>query len=49
MSYQNERSFTEEEEEKLQAVFEVESRDLKLVLETITFFLQQVCACVVTS
>ncbi|XP_065189259.1 COMM domain-containing protein 10-like [Sycon ciliatum] len=37
----NERSFTEEEEEKLQDVFQVEGRDLKLVLETITFFLQQ--------
>lgn len=37
----NERSFTQDEEDKLQSVFDVDGRDLKLILETITFFLQQ--------
>ncbi|XP_062985578.1 COMM domain-containing protein 10 [Elgaria multicarinata webbii] len=34
-------TFTEEEEEKLQAAFSVEKQDLHLVLETITFILEQ--------
>ncbi|XP_061458255.1 COMM domain-containing protein 10 isoform X2 [Rhineura floridana] len=36
-----ESTFTEEEEEKLQAAFSVEKQDLHLVLETITFILEQ--------
>ncbi|XP_062828236.1 COMM domain-containing protein 10 isoform X2 [Anolis carolinensis] len=36
-----ESTFTEEEEEKLQAAFLVEKQDLHLVLETITFILEQ--------
>ncbi|XP_034288691.1 COMM domain-containing protein 10 isoform X2 [Pantherophis guttatus] len=36
-----ESTFTEEEEEKLQAAFSIEKQDLHLVLETITFVLEQ--------
>uniref|UniRef100_A0A8C0H9V4 COMM domain containing 10 n=1 Tax=Chelonoidis abingdonii TaxID=106734 RepID=A0A8C0H9V4_CHEAB len=36
-----ESSFSEEEEEKLQAAFSVEKQDLHLVLETISFILEQ--------
>ncbi|XP_029427017.1 COMM domain-containing protein 10 isoform X4 [Rhinatrema bivittatum] len=36
-----ERSFSEEEEEKLQAAFSLEKRDLQLLLETIAFILEQ--------
>ncbi|KAM6475479.1 COMM domain-containing protein 10 [Liasis olivaceus] len=36
-----ESTFTEEEEEKLQAAFSIEKQDLHLVLETITFILEQ--------
>ncbi|KAJ7335679.1 hypothetical protein JRQ81_013620 [Phrynocephalus forsythii] len=36
-----ESTFTEEEEEKLKAAFSVEKQDLHLVLETITFILEQ--------
>lgn len=37
----SESTFTEEEEEKLQAAFSVEKQDLHLILETITFILEQ--------
>lgn len=36
-----ESSFSEEEEEKLQAAFSLEKRELRLVLETISFVLEQ--------
>nr|KAF6365995.1 COMM domain containing 10 [Pipistrellus kuhlii] len=36
-----ENSFSEEEEEKLQAAFSLEKKDLHLVLETISFILEQ--------
>ncbi|XP_036703704.1 COMM domain-containing protein 10 isoform X3 [Balaenoptera musculus] len=36
-----ENSFSEEEEEKLQAAFSLERQDLHLVLETISFILEQ--------
>ncbi|KAK9408339.1 COMM domain-containing protein 10 [Crotalus adamanteus] len=36
-----ESTFTEEEEEKLQAAFSIEKQDLHLILETITFILEQ--------
>uniref|UniRef100_A0A8D1MNZ4 COMM domain containing 10 n=1 Tax=Sus scrofa TaxID=9823 RepID=A0A8D1MNZ4_PIG len=36
-----ENSFSEEEEEKLQAAFSLEKQDLHLVLETISFILEQ--------
>ncbi|KAM4808944.1 COMM domain-containing protein 10 [Rhinophrynus dorsalis] len=36
-----ERSFSDEEEEKLQAAFSLEKKDLQLVLETISFLLEQ--------
>ncbi|XP_062942868.1 COMM domain-containing protein 10 isoform X4 [Cynocephalus volans] len=36
-----ESSFSEEEEEKLQAAFSLEKQDLHLVLETISFILEQ--------
>ena len=39
---QAESSFTEEEEEKLQIAFSLEKQDLHLVLETISFILEQV-------
>ena len=39
---QAENSFSEEEEEKLQAAFSLEKQDLHLVLETISFILEQV-------
>ena len=39
---QDERNFTEEEEAKLRAVFGLEAKDLELVLETVSFFLEQV-------
>uniref|UniRef100_A0A8D0NHN1 COMM domain containing 10 n=1 Tax=Sus scrofa TaxID=9823 RepID=A0A8D0NHN1_PIG len=38
---QAENSFSEEEEEKLQAAFSLEKQDLHLVLETISFILEQ--------
>ncbi|XP_060091548.1 COMM domain-containing protein 10 isoform X2 [Heteronotia binoei] len=38
---QGESTFTEEEEEKLQIAFSVEKQDLHLILETITFILEQ--------
>ncbi|XP_010219235.1 PREDICTED: COMM domain-containing protein 10 [Tinamus guttatus] len=38
---QAESSFSEEEEEKLQAAFSLEKQDLHLVLETISFILEQ--------
>ncbi|CAE1307685.1 COMMD10 [Acanthosepion pharaonis] len=37
----DERSFTEEEEEKLQSTFNLPANDLELLLETLEFFLQQ--------
>ncbi|XP_062516902.1 COMM domain-containing protein 10-like [Corticium candelabrum] len=37
----DERNFTEEEEAKLRAVFGLEAKDLELVLETVSFFLEQ--------
>lgn len=39
---QAESSFSEEEEEKLQIAFSLEKQDLHLVLETISFILEQV-------
>ncbi|KAL7988843.1 hypothetical protein Chor_007762, partial [Crotalus horridus] len=39
--FQTESTFTEEEEEKLQAAFSIEKQDLHLILETITFILEQ--------
>jgi hypothetical protein len=38
----DERNFTEDEELKLQSVFALEAKDLELVLETVSFFLEQV-------
>ena len=38
----DERAFSEEEEEKLQAAFALESDDLHVVLETCAFILEQV-------
>ncbi|XP_077200466.1 COMM domain-containing protein 10 isoform X2 [Paroedura picta] len=38
---EGESTFTEEEEEKLQIAFSVEKQDLHLLLETITFILEQ--------
>ena len=40
---QDERTFTEDEEEKLQASLGLDGADLELVLQTLEFFLQQVC------
>lgn len=40
--FQAESTFTEEEEEKLQTAFSVEKQNLHLILETITFILEQV-------
>ncbi|KAG8456278.1 hypothetical protein GDO86_002171, partial [Hymenochirus boettgeri] len=37
----SERSFSEEEEEKLQAAFSINKEDLHLVLETVSFILEQ--------
>jgi hypothetical protein len=37
----DERNFTEDEELKLQSVFALEAKDLELVLETVSFFLEQ--------
>ena len=45
---QEERTFTEEEEEKLQSALGVAGADLELIIETLEFFLQQVagfCCC----
>lgn len=42
MWFQDERTFSEEEEEKLQSTFELSAPDLELVLETLEFILQQV-------
>lgn len=39
---QAESTFSEEEEEKLQIAFSLEKQDLHLVLETISFVLEQV-------
>ena len=39
---QDERSFTEDEEEKLETALGIEGRDLQLVLETTAFILEQV-------
>ncbi|MGH0148927.1 UNVERIFIED_CONTAM: hypothetical protein FKN15_041303 [Acipenser sinensis] len=36
-----ERSFSEEEEEKLQSAFSLEKQDLQLILETVSFILEQ--------
>lgn len=38
----DDRPFSEEEEEKLQSAFKLNSKDLTLVLESSEFFLQQV-------
>lgn len=38
---QNEKAFTEEEEEKLQAAFDLSSKDLGNILDTISFVLEQ--------
>lgn len=40
--FQAETSFSEEEEEKLQIAFSLEKQDLHLVLEAISFILEQV-------
>ena len=39
---QDERAFSTEEEQKLQAALELEAKDLELVLDTIAFILEQV-------
>lgn len=39
---QEERTFSDEEEEKLQGAFGISSKDLDLVLQTLEFILQQV-------
>ena len=39
---QDERAFSAEEEQKLQAALELEAKDLELVLDTIAFILEQV-------
>lgn len=39
---QAESTFSEEEEEKLQIAFSLEKQDLHLILETISFILEQV-------
>ncbi|XP_034780625.2 COMM domain-containing protein 10-like isoform X1 [Acipenser ruthenus] len=36
-----ERSFSEEEEEKLQSAFSLEKQDIQLILETVSFILEQ--------
>lgn len=41
-SLQDERTFSEEEEEKLQAVLQLQLPDLQLVVEACEFFLHQV-------
>jgi hypothetical protein len=38
----NEKAFSSEEEEKLQVSLELEKPDLKLLLESITFIIEQV-------
>ena len=38
---QNEKAFTDEEEEKLQAAFQLTSRDVDNILDTISFVLEQ--------
>ena len=40
--WQEERTFSEEEEEKLQGALGVAGADLELIIETLEFFLQQV-------
>lgn len=42
--HQDERTFSEEEEEKLQGSLELAGPDLELVLQSLEFFLQQVTA-----
>lgn len=42
ISFQDERTFSEEEEEKLQGGLDIAASDLDLVLQTLEFFLQQV-------
>lgn len=42
LSFQDERAFSKDEEEKLQAALGLESDDLYIVLETCTFILEQV-------
>lgn len=39
--YQNEKAFTDEEEEKLQAAFQLTSKDIENILDTISFVLEQ--------
>jgi len=41
-THQDERAFSAEEEEKLQAALQLEAKDLELVLDTTSFILQQV-------
>ena len=38
---QNEKAFTEEEEEKLQVAFDLTSKNLENILDTISFILEQ--------
>jgi len=40
-THQDERAFSAEEEEKLQAALQLEAKDLELVLDTTSFILQQ--------
>ena len=42
LSFEDERAFSKDEEEKLQAALGLESDDLYIVLETCTFILEQV-------
>ena len=39
--FQNEKAFTDEEEEKLQTAFQLTSRDVENILDTISFVLDQ--------
>ena len=39
--FQDERSFTEEEEEKLQVAFELNKDEIEAVLDTLSFILEQ--------
>ena len=41
--FKDERTFSEDEEEKLQGALDLSGSDLELVLQTLEFFLQQVC------
>ena len=40
--FKDERTFSEDEEEKLQGALDLSGPDLELVLQTLEFFLQQV-------